>query len=440
MQDLKKYNFYFWFAFPASIEPIVHESASPQSITECFTEGEIENLTQNFHNVEDRKQLAFFTCNRNGDIKLLKDVLSHENVDSNLSTSDLESTYFCFADPSQHDQPGWPLRNFILLLVTLCPAIRNQQIKVLAIREHGNRSLSKSKVFHVDLSQANVNFEKSEMKWTGWEKNQGKLVPKLAQMADSMDPIRLSSEFANLNLKLMKWRLLPNLNLDVIKEQKCLLFGSGTLGCAIARNLLSWGVTNFTFIDYGNVSFSNPVRQCLFTHDDAVKRRSKSKAAAERLKEILPSINSVGYTLQIPMPGHSVPESMEQKTIESIEKIKDLIQSHDVLFLVTDSRESRWLPTLLGAYYGKVRTCTQTDKVLDITKFIKCYLPNFNQIVITTALGFDSYLVMRHGGGRVDKETQELREVRGLKCISGNQLGCYFCNDVTAPGNVSKLS
>lgn len=44
---------------------------------------------------------------------------------------------------------------------------------------------------------------------------------------------------------------------------------------------------------------------------------------------------------------------------------------------------------------------------------------------------------MRHGN-RADQLEQDCAELNGLKCISGARLGCYFCNDITAPGNVSK--
>ena len=58
----------------------------------------------------------------------------------------------------------------------------------------------------------------------------------------------------------MKWRMAPRLDIDLIKSTKCLLFGAGTLGCQISRTLIGWGIENITFVDYGKVAYSNPVR------------------------------------------------------------------------------------------------------------------------------------------------------------------------------------
>lgn len=49
--------------------------------------------------------------------------------------------------------------------------------------------------------------------------------------------------------------------------------------------------------------------------------------------------------------------------------------------------------------------------------------PRF-QIVLNAALGFDTYLVMRHGA-------------RAKNTPAGHhRLGCYFCNDIVAPADV----
>lgn len=94
------------------------------------------------------------------------------------------------------------------------------------------------------------------------------------------------------------------------------------------------------------------------------------------------------------MPGH--PYSNDEKLQQDVEKLTNLIKEHDVVFLLTDSRESRWLPTVLAT--------------------------QMNKIVINSALGFDTYLVMRHGSRQGSLNT--------------NNLGCYYCNDIVAPADV----
>ena len=48
----------------------------------------------------------------------------------------------------------------------------------------------------------------------------------------------LADQAVDLNLKLIKWRIAPGLDLEKIKNTKCLLLGAGTLGSYVARNLM----------------------------------------------------------------------------------------------------------------------------------------------------------------------------------------------------------
>jgi ubiquitin-like modifier-activating enzyme ATG7 len=49
---------------------------------------------------------------------------------------------------------------------------------------------------------------------------------------------RLADQAVDLNLKLMRWRILPDLDLEKVAGTKCLLLGAGTLGCYVARVLM----------------------------------------------------------------------------------------------------------------------------------------------------------------------------------------------------------
>lgn len=164
---------------------------------------------------------------------------------------------------------------------------------------------------------------------------------------------------------------------------------------------MGWGVQHITFADNGRVSYSNPVRQSLYSFEDCKGGgRFKAEAAAAALRTVYPEAKSTGHVLTIPMPGHPQNSQWEIANAKrEAEILEELISSHDVVYVLTDSRESRWLPTLLAAKHDK--------------------------ICINTALGLDQFVVVRHGGSP---------DVTGE---GTTRLGCYFCTDVGVPGNSS---
>ncbi|KAH9957985.1 hypothetical protein BJV74DRAFT_880132 [Russula compacta] len=294
-----------------------------------------------------------------------------------------------FLDPSaQASALGWPLRNLLAYLCAVHPEA-TQTVRVLCW--HGDAPSSRFGILRGGPTSP------GKPSVVGWEKNvQGKLGARVAYLAPMMDPKvwndRVADQAVDLNLKLMRWRILPALDLAKIAQTRCLLLGAGTLGCYVACTLMGWGIRKITLVDSGRVHFSNPVRQQLFEFDDCLHGgRPKDKAAAERLKRISPGVDARGVTLSIPMPGRPIPPGSEEQAKADVNALEGLFDGHDAIILLMDSRESRWLPTVLGSAKGK--------------------------IVLSAALGFDPYLVMRHGAR--DKSAHGL-----------NRLGCYCCNDI----------
>lgn len=54
------------------------------------------------------------------------------------------------------------------------------------------------------------------------------------------------------------------------------------------------------------------------------------------------------------MPGHPIAPVALEQTKADVKQLEQLIEEHDVVYLLMDSRESRWLPTVIGASKRKV--------------------------------------------------------------------------------------
>uniref|UniRef100_A0A8C6N637 Ubiquitin-like modifier-activating enzyme ATG7 n=1 Tax=Mus spicilegus TaxID=10103 RepID=A0A8C6N637_MUSSI len=426
--DLKKYHFYYWFCCPALCLPeSIPLIRGPVSLDQRLSPKQIQALEHAYDDLcraEGVTALPYFLFKYDDDTVLVSLLKHYSDFFQGQRTKITVGVY----DPCNLAQyPGWPLRNFLVLAAHRWSG-SFQSVEVLCFRDRtmqGARDVTHSIIFEVKLPE--MAFSPDCPKAVGWEKNQkGGMGPRMVNLSGCMDPKRLAESSVDLNLKLMCWRLVPTLDLDKVVSVKCLLLGAGTLGCNVARTLMGWGVRHVTFVDNAKISYSNPVRQPLYEFEDCLGGgKPKALAAAERLQKIFPGVNASGFNMSIPMPGHPVNFSdvtMEQAR-RDVEQLEQLIDNHDVIFLLMDTRESRWLPTVIAASKRK--------------------------LVINAALGFDTFVVMRHGlkkpkqQGAGDLCPSHLVAPADLGSslfanIPGYKLGCYFCNDVVAPGDSTR--
>ena len=351
--DLKKYKYYYWFAFPALVAKPAWTISDPgwQTASEVLGTSALSSI----HAKLSSGLLSCFLARASGNDYDVAPISEFETFFQNTTPSE---RVVGFLDPSANaEHPGWPLRNVLAYIRARYLKEGPASVRVLSWRdtEPPRDGISWKSRFGVVESPAQVPGKPSAV---GWEKNtSGKLGARMADLAPMLDPRRLAEQAVDLNLKLMRWRILPALDLERVAGTRCLLLGAGTLGCYVSRVLLGWGIRHITLVDSGNVAFSNPVRQPLFEFEDCLQGgKPKAECAADALKRIFPGVNAKGIMLSIPMPGHPIPPQNAQQVRQDVAHLEKLISEHDSVFLLMDSRESRWLPTVIGKAKGKVCT------------------------------------------------------------------------------------
>ncbi|KAF7624787.1 Ubiquitin-like modifier-activating enzyme ATG7 [Meloidogyne graminicola] len=393
--DVKNFSYYFWNCIPALLFPEnIHQTT------------QFESPNMELH------ALAYeFLIKNNGNAFLLTNDYLTLKLDKLIEQTSPEDFLLVFPNPSELEEKyGWSLRNLLAAIAFLKPQWSNLRVYSL------------TRIYQYSFI-ASLSWDKVKLgiipKCVGWERTSSdKLTFRSVDLKFMLDPINIMEQSVDLNLKLIRWRQAPNISLANFTSLRVLLIGAGTLGCNIARGLLGWGVRNFTFIDYATVSYNNPVRQSLFCFNDClVSGLSKAEAAANSLRLIYPKVEAKGIHMKVPMPGYPFSEEEEENVKYQCKQLEDCIKDCDVLFLVMDSRESRWLPTLLASVH--------------------------NKLAITVALGFDDFVILRHGTNNSENQQNEFNKeleiselLKDLPTeLPGSLLGCYFCNDVTAPGN-----
>jgi len=295
--DLKNYKHVYWFAFPAlcpPVPPVLAGAPAPLStrLASADTRQLLHRGVQQLLEASSTGMPPFFVVDLagSGDVCTVRPFSDVQAVAAGSN-----EWWLAFVDPSNlATNPGWPLRNALFLLQR---RLKLTAVTVLCYRDVLDAKEppqeSRSIVLQVGLPAGDPSAT-SIPTAVGWEANaKGKMGARIVDLAPFMDPRRRAVESADLNLKLMRWRFLPDLDIDKLARTKVLLVGAGTLGCNVARSLMAWGFRDLVFVDNGKVSFSNPTRQWLFEFSDCVDPARPSEGTHPRYPPSPPPLRSL---------------------------------------------------------------------------------------------------------------------------------------------------
>lgn len=152
-----------------------------------------------------------------------------------------DNAYLCYFDPSPL-LPSILLKNYLVKLRAFfnkhSTAASGTQftLRVLSIRDKISKlteEVTLKDTFYMEFKFTKAEPESAEagqgirLKEFDFNTIKGYTIT----LKDQLDPKIIAEEAVDLNLKLMKWRMAPGLDLDIFKQTKCLMLGSGSLGC-----------------------------------------------------------------------------------------------------------------------------------------------------------------------------------------------------------------
>lgn len=211
--DLKRHRFYFQMLYPA-----------------VFLQGLAFDATSQAMDMDDVKSLRSLVQDRP------LDWFIRETETRSTTSVATAPAMVVVVDPSEKMEAGaeilgWPVRNALFWCYS---HLRCTKVALYVLRQ----SMADSVLLHVSMEDGSRLITSQEAcVVTGWERcehGEGMMV----DLAPMMDSKKLAQDAANLNLRLIQWRLLPQLDLSRFAECRILLLGAGTLGCNVTRLLL----------------------------------------------------------------------------------------------------------------------------------------------------------------------------------------------------------